>query len=137
MTEPVEAERLANLAAARRYADAWAAGDFPAMMATYAEGFVLHWFGENPFATTHVGRDAAVQALMAFTQRTDRRLLEVVDVMAGASRAVIIAREQVTVADETRAIERVLVYRVADGLLAECWVYDQDQRLIDRALCLT
>ncbi len=28
-------------------------------------------------------------------------------------------------------VDRLLVYRVTDGLLAECWVYDQDQRLID------
>lgn len=132
--DSAEAMRLANLAAVRRYAAAWVGGDFPAMMATYADDFVLHWFGENPFATVHVGRDAAMAALMAFTQRTGRKLVEIVDVMAGEHRAVIIAREQVTIGDETRVIERALVYRIEAGLLAECWVYDQDQRFIDRAL---
>lgn len=134
MSDAADADRLANLAAARRYVDAWIAGDFPAMMAAYHDNFILHWFGENPYATTHVGKSAAVGALLEFTRRPDRRLTEVVDVMAGQARAVVIVREALTVGGETREIERVLVYRVADGLLAECWVYDQNQRLIDQAL---
>jgi hypothetical protein len=28
----------------------------------------------------------------------------------------------------------VLVYRVADDKLAECWLYDTDSALVDRAL---
>jgi len=123
-----------GLAAARRYADAWAAGDFPALLATYSDDFVLHWFGDNPMAGVKRGKAAAVEALMAFTRLTGRRLVAIVDVAAGADRAVIIARESLTAAGETREVERVLVYRAEGGLLAECWVYDQDQRFIDRAL---
>jgi len=129
-----ETARLANLAPARRYADAWLAGDFPAMLATYSDDFTLHWFGANPLAGVKRGKAAAVEALMEFTRRTSRRLVAVDDVMAGATRAVILARESITAGDETREVERVLVYRIADGLLAECWVHDQDQAFIDRAL---
>lgn len=127
-------DSASNLAAARRYADAWVAGDFPAMMATYADDFVLHWFGENPAARTYRGKPEAIPALLDFTKRTGRRLVGIVDVMAGAERAVIIARESLTAGGETREVERALVYRVEGGLLAECWVYDQDQRFIDKAL---
>ena len=134
MSDDAEAARLANLAAAGRYVDAWVSGDFPAMMAAYHDDFILHWFGENPYATTHRGKAAAIPALLEFTRRTGRRLVEVVDVMAGPARAVVIVREALTLGGETREIERTLVYRVAGGLLAECWVYDQDQRLIDSAL---
>ena len=123
-----------NLAAVRRYVDAWLAGDFPAMLATYHEDFVLHWFGDNPLAGTKRGKPAAVEALMAFTALTGRKLVGIVDVMAGAERAVAIVRESLTAGEETREVERVLVYRVADGLLAECWVHDADQAFIDRAL---
>lgn len=132
----IEAEHAmaANLAAVRRYVDAWLAGDVPAMMATYADGFVLNWFGVNPFARTYKGKAEAIPALMAFTERTQRGLVAVVDVTAGPSRAVVIVREAVTVGGVTQEIERVLVYRTEAGLLAECWVYDQDQRLIDAAL---
>ena len=45
MSDDPAAAAAANLAAVRRYVDAWLAGDFPGMMATYADGFVLHWFG--------------------------------------------------------------------------------------------
>jgi len=54
--------------------------------------------------------------------------------MAGATRAVILARESITAGDETREVERVLVYRVEGDLLAECWVHDADPAFIDRAL---
>ncbi|MBP7703891.1 MAG: nuclear transport factor 2 family protein [Caulobacter sp.] len=126
--------RPENLAAARRYVDAWLAGDFVAMMAVYSDDFVLHWFGENPHAKTYAGKAEAVGALLAFTKRTSRRLVEVVDIMAGEARATVIVREAITVDGRERVIERVLVYRVADDMLVECWVYDQDQGLIDRAL---
>jgi hypothetical protein len=71
---------------------------------------------------------------MEFTRRTARRLAGIVDVTAGPARAVVIVREAITVGDVEHEIERALVYRVEAGLLAECWVYDQDQRLIDAAL---
>ncbi len=134
MHDTPEAATAANLAAARRYIDAWLAADFPAMMATYADGFVLHWFGANTLAGTYRGKAEAIPALMAFTERTQRRLLAVVDVTAGPSRAVVIVREAITVEGVSHEIERVLVYRTQAGLLVECWVYDQDQRLIDTAL---
>lgn len=134
MDDTPEAATAANLAAARRYVDAWLAGDFPAMMATYADGFVLHWFGDNPFAGTYPGKAEAIPALIAFTQRTGRRLVEIVDVTAGPARAVVIVREAITVDGVEHEIERVLVYRTHNGFLAECWVYDQDQRLVDAAL---
>ena len=134
MTDNPETARLANLAAAQRYVDAWLAGDFPAMLATYSDDFVLHWFGANPMAGVKRGKAAAIEALLEFTRRTSRRLVSVDNVMADARRAVVIVREAITAAGETREVERVLVYRVMDGLLAECWVYDEDQAFIDKAL---
>jgi hypothetical protein len=134
MSDNPTAAEAANLAAARRYVDAWVDGDFPAMMATYADDFILHWFGTNAFAGTYAGKTEAIKALMAFTQRTGRKLAGVVDVTAGPERAVVIVRESLTIDGVAHEVERVLVYRVAAGLLAECWVYDQDQRLIDQAL---
>lgn len=134
MTENPDTARLANLAAAQGYVDAWLAGDFPGMLATYSDDFTLHWFGANPMAGVKRGRAAAIEALMEFTRRTARRLEAVHNVMADAGRAVVIVREAITAGGETREVERVLVYRVTDGLLAECWVYDEDQAFIDRAL---
>ena len=134
MSDTPEGATAANLAAVQRYVDAWLAGDFQAMMATYADDFVVHWFGVSPMAKTYRGKAEAIPALMAFTQRTGRRLVRIVDVTAGPERAVVIVREAITVGGVEHEIERALVYRQQAGLLAECWVYDQDQRLIDAAL---
>ena len=34
--------------------------------------------------------------------------------------------------DPPRRVRRVLVYRVEDGKLRECWLYDEDQRFVDQ-----
>jgi ketosteroid isomerase-like protein len=119
-----------TLAAVQRYAEAWAKGDTAAIVAGYADDIVLHWGGAHALSGDHVGKPAALTALAEFGRRTGRRLVAVVDVMAGAERGVVIAREALgTPAIE---VERVLVYRAEGGRLAECWVYDADQALIDR-----
>lgn len=117
-----------------RYAAAWLANDVPAIVACYHDQFRLHYFGSNPLSGIHVGKPAALAALAEFGSRTGRRLLGIVDIMTGSGRGVILARERLGKAGNARDMDRVLVYRVEDGLLAECWVYDADQALIDGLL---
>lgn len=119
---------------AHRYAQAWIAGDLPAIFACYHDDFTLHYGGAHSLAGVHVGKAEALRAMAEVSRRTGRRLLEVVDVTAGESRAVIIAREAFQRDGETAEITRVLVYAIADGLLRECWLYDFDQALVDRFL---
>ena len=38
------------------------------------------------------------------------------------------------VGDPLTVVRRVFLYKVRDGKLAECWLYDEDQRFID-TLC--
>lgn len=59
--------------------------------------------GESPLADTHRGRDAAFA------------------VLAQAS----------TLGDPPQRVRRVLLYRVQDGKLRECWLFDENQRFID------
>ena len=54
--------------------------------------------------------------------------------MGGANRGAIIARERLGPEDAAIEVDRLLVYAVADGKLAECWVYDADQDIIDRLI---
>lgn len=114
-------------AAVERYAEAWRSGDLPAIAACYADGFTLHYGGRHALSGDHVGKAQALRTLAAFSARTGRRLVAIVDVLAGAERGAVIVREAF---GGTEAL-RVLVYRVEDGLLAECWVLDMDQALID------
>ncbi len=116
--------------AARTYADAWLAGDLAAIIDMYADDFVLHYFGDSPLAGDHVGKDAALTALATATTRTNRRLLDIEDVLEGRVLSAIVAREEVGT-DERRIVRRVLLYRTDAAKLTECWLYDEDQRAID------
>jgi ketosteroid isomerase-like protein len=117
--------------AVTRYATAWLAGDRAGVAACYHDEFTLHYAGQNPLAGTHRGKTAAYAVLAEVTRRTNRKLLDVEDVMAGPRRGAILVRELFTRDGRTAEVERLLVYSVRDGLLFECWVYERDQAAVD------
>jgi len=121
-------------AVVRAYTDAWLAGDINTLVDLYADDIVLHYGGSHSLTGDHVGKDAALTALLTVQARTDRIPVAVLDVMASADHATAWVRERWTVDGEERELTRVLVYRVADGRLAECWLYDTDTVLVDKAL---
>ena len=120
--------------AVARYAAAWQAGDRAGVVASYHDDFTLHYFGGHPLAGVHRGKPAALGVLAEVTRRTNRVLLGIVDVMAGPERGAILVRERFSRDGRTAEVERLLVYSVRDGLLWQCWVYDQDQALVDSFL---
>jgi ketosteroid isomerase-like protein len=113
----------------RAYADAWLAADLERVLGSYHEDVVLHYMGESPLAGTHTGRDAVFAVLGQASARSGRRLVAIEDVLAGAELGAILAVEDL--GDPPRRVRRVLVYRVRDGKLGECWLYDEDQRFVD------
>ena len=125
MAERAETERVL-----RAYADAWLAGDLEKVLGSYHEDFVLHYMGESPLAGTHEGRDAALETLGLASFRASRKLVAVEDVLAGEELGAIVAIEEI--GEPPRQVRRVLLYRVLDGMLGECWLFDEDQRFIDR-----
>lgn len=114
------------------YAEAWAANDLPRIIAAYHDEIVLHYPGAHALSGQHRGKAAALGALAEFGKRTGRQLIAILDVMAGDARGAIIAREALGGGSARVEVERLLVYRIESGLLRECWIYDQDQALIDR-----
>ena len=116
------------------YAAAWLAGDRQAMLASYHDDFTLHYFGRNPLAGIHRGKPAALAILAEVTRRSKRKLSGIVDVMAGPERGALLVREMFQRDGKTAEVERLLVYSVRDELLWQCWVYDQDQALVDTFL---
>jgi uncharacterized protein len=116
------------------YAAAWLAGDRQAMLASYHDDFTLHYFGRNPLAGVHRGKPAALAILAEVTRRSHRKLSGIVDVMAGPERGALLVREIFQRDGKTAEVERLLVYSVRDQLLWQCWVYDQDQALVDAFL---
>jgi len=134
MDDEASNRQAANLAVAERYAAAWLAGDRAALAGCYHDDFTLHYFGNNPFTGDHIGKVAALTTLAKFSQRTGRKLLGIVDVMAGPERATVIARESFDRDGRKVEFERVLVYTIKDDQLHECWVYDGDRALVDSFL---
>ena len=116
------------------YAAAWLAGDRQAMLASYHDDFTLHYFGRNPLAGIHRGKPAALAILAEVTRRSNRKLSGIIDVMAGPERGALLVREIFQRDGKTAEVERLLVYSVRDELLWQCWVYDQDQALVDTFL---
>ena len=113
----------------RGYRDAWVAGDLTRIVEAYHEDFVLHYFGESPLAGTHTGKEAALTVLGQASARSERELVEVSDVLTGDEMGALVVRERL--GPERREQRRILLYRVRDEKLAECWLYDEDQRFID------
>lgn len=118
-------------AVAETYCTAWRTGDLAGLLDCYAEDFVLHYFGDNPYAGSHHGRDAAAAVLATVSTIAPRTLLGIDEITAGPGAAVIVARERLERDGEAHELRRVLRYRVEDERFVECWLYDEDQRLVD------
>lgn len=128
-------EQKEVLATVRAYADAWAGGDAATVVGLYADDIVLHYSGENPITGDHTGKAAALAVLGRLSRAVKREPPVIHDVLAGGSgHGVILAEERWHDGDEVIALNRVLVYHVRDGKLAECWLYDEDQRRVDAIL---
>lgn len=117
-----------------RYAAAWAANDLKAIVDSYHDDVVFHYFGRGPLAGTHRGKAACLGVLKQVRDKTARRLVAIRDVLAGDHYGVIVAVETFERAGSSHTLERLLRYAVRDGRLAECWIYDEDQRLVDELL---
>lgn len=113
----------------QRYARAWLASDLDTVLASYHDDIELHYMGSSPLAGTHRGRDAAFAALGQASVRTARKLIAVEDVLVGGFLGALIAVEDL--GNPPRRVRRVLLYRVEDEKLRECWLFDEDQRFID------
>lgn len=115
-----------------RYVDAWKRGDLDALLDSYSDDAVFHYFGTTDLAGDHVGKQAAIAAMATASMRAARELLEVIDVLIGDHLGTVIVREQLSRDGESAHLQRVLVYRIENDKITECWLYDEDQPLVDR-----
>lgn len=123
------ADRAETSRVLHEYAKAWLSADLEKVLASYHDDIELHYMGTSPLAGTHIGRDAAFTALGLASARTARVLVDVEDVLVGDSLGALIAVEDL--GNPPRRVRRVLLYRVQDERLRECWLFDEDQRFID------
>lgn len=121
-------------AVVRRYCDAWLGGDLPTLLSCYHDEITLHWHGRGPLAGSHRGKAAALRALAEQNKRARRTPLSVRDVLASHDHAIALTCERFEREGRAVELERVLVFRIRDGKLFECRVYDRDERLVDELL---
>ena len=124
-------KRDENEAIIKKYCEAWKKGDLPTMFGLYHDEFVLRYFGRSPLAGEHRGKAAVIGVLGKVQKLTNRQLLEIRDVLASDDHAIVIARERFERDGKQLEANRIFVYRVREGKLWECWVYDEDQRAVD------
>ena len=127
----IDDQRQQTEAVVRAYCEAWEKGDVAAIFGLYHDDFTLHYFGRSPMAGNHVGKAAAVQALGKVQTLTNRKLIEIHDVLSSADHGAVLARERFEQGGKTLEVNRILLYHVKDGKLAECWLFDNDQRAVD------
>jgi hypothetical protein len=116
------------------YANAWIKNDLILLQSFYHEEFALHYPGRHPLAGIHKGKQEALRVLREVGMRTNRKLIEVLDVMSGSQRACLNVTEQWTRGSDAAVVERVFIYTVRDGKLHQCWLFDADQEIVARYL---
>ena len=116
----------AYLAAARR-------GDWEAAFAQLADDVVIDIPGRSAFAGRHRGRDAAVRYVETIREhfRHGRIELELIDMLAGDERVVLLVRERFHGQGPALEIRRANVYRVRDGAIVEITIFEADQYAVD------
>ena len=116
-----------------RYAAAWRTGDVTTMFELYDDAVLVHYGGTSSFAGTHLGKNRLIEVLIATTARSDRILVSIDAVFDNGDSGAIFVTESFRLDAATITVPRALRYRVADDRIIECWLFDHDQHLVDRA----
>jgi uncharacterized protein len=116
-----------------RYANAWIAGDRLAVADIYDENIVVHYGGTSSFAGNHHGRNRFIEVLLETSGRAKRQLIAIDQIHDDGDTGALFVTESIELDGETIAVSRALRFRVANDRIVECWLFDHDQHLIDRA----
>ena len=115
----------------RRYADAWLAGDTRTMGSIMSDEVVLHLFGRSPLAGTHRGKAAVFEVIGKVQALTNRKTLDIHDVLLGDEHAAIMVKERFENDERALDLARVFLYHLRDDQITDIYVYDEDQAAVD------
>jgi hypothetical protein len=121
-----------NAALGRRLFDAFAGGDPDTTSASMTEDVVWHLPGTNAFSGRFDGRQAVIDRLGRMRDAGLSARLEVHDVVANEEHIVALVHlHLMNAAGERYDQPQVQVMHVRDGRIAEPWVMNQDQAVLD------
>jgi ketosteroid isomerase-like protein len=117
------------LAAARR-------GDRTTAFGYFADDIVMQVPGRSPFAGARRGKDAAVDYIQTIRERyRDGAIeLELIDMLDGDERVVLLVRERFHGTGTPVEIRRANVYRVLGDEIVEISIFEADQYVVDEIL---
>ena len=101
----------------------------------YAPEATLHYVGRHRLGGTYRGRDE-IQELFRRSREAFRgtQRLDLHDVVAGDDHVVALLNGSAERDGERRRWQRVVVFHVSNGLIAEQWIHDSDQHVIEEVL---
>lgn len=122
-----------NIELLRRYSAALTAGQVGEVLSFYADDLALHIPGRSRHAGTYRGHQAVLEYYTRLFQDTEGRfeVVGVDDILASDDHAISLVSWRLTRGDRTIDVDRVVVYRIADGKITEIWVRDWDQYAYD------
>jgi uncharacterized protein len=117
------------LAAAKR-------GDWDTAFGFLADDLIIHIPGRSAFAGRRLGKHAAVEYIETIRERYPAGAieLELVDMLAGDERVVLLVRERFHGDGPPVEIRRANVYRVKDDKVVELSIFEADQYVVDELL---
>lgn len=125
---------MTALTAFTRYSVALAAGDLPALAASLDPAVVWHQPGTHSLAGDHVGPDQVLQLLGGFMQRSSGTfaLQPTGQPMVNGDLVALPVTFSAQAEDRTDLdMAGVDLFRVADDLIAEVWLFSADQEVED------
>ncbi len=122
-----------NAEVLKQYVEAFERKDWEAATAFWEEDVVLHVQGRNPLSGDFVGKQAFLEHHRRLFAELDgtMELVEVREVLLGAEHAVALVKERAVRGKQSLEFDRVNVYRLRGGKIAEIWSYDSDPYALD------
>jgi ketosteroid isomerase-like protein len=120
-----------NRALMDRYMSAWKRGDRDAVLACYADELVMHHQQAGPLTAVTHGKDEFRSLIeRIYHAAPAAAIVDVHDVLVGERHAVALVRERFGNGEDEVFTNRVVVYEIRDGLIADIWTYDDDQAAV-------
>jgi hypothetical protein len=116
-----------------RYARAWERGDFGEIVLCYDEHIVAHYGGQSEFAGTYIGRDRFLTLLLETGSRGNRKLIAIDQLHDDGDCGAFFVTESFVIDGETVVVRRALRFKTNGRAVTECWLFDHDQHLVDKA----
>jgi uncharacterized protein len=122
-----------NAVLLRRYVSAMQSGDTQAVLRFYTDDLVMHVPGRSAHAGTYRGREAVLEYYTRIGRDTDGGFVVtgVHDILASDDHVAMLVGWRLSRGGRTIEIDRVVLYRLVDGRIAEIWVRDWDQYAYD------